>query len=1063
MSTFFGVPVERISLGLTALLAITAMILTYRAWRWPIFLRLALRQLPRRPGQTALIVAGLALSSTLIAASLATGDTLTHALRSAAVAELGRVDEVIVASEPPRPSPTPGAGSGNPLTPVTFFPHATFERLVGHIDADRALERDVAALAPAIRLGCTMINPTSRQTSVASIVALPSPIDPVFGGLTARGLPLNLGALGRGEAYLNESGGAALAAAPGHELSCTVAGVPLRWTVRDVASKGGLDSSSTVNAYVSLASLQGILQEAGVAARLERPINQILVANRGDAVTGARRSEAVGRALREQLVDGDGLLVAQALLRRGDLRSAIALRRGALTPRLQRGTAELIDAVDATTGQATVRRLGALLQDEQLRGAVLAAARDVPDETVAPALGEALSRALSFRVLPVKEQVLEFAERAGNVITTIFLLFSLLSISAGVLLVFLIFSLLAAARRSELGITRALGAERGHLVTMFTFEGVAYALLAALVGVPAGLAVSRGLHALLLWAVDSGFAGFTGAAVRLTETIQWHAEPRSIALAGALGLQLTVLTVALAAWRVARLTIVTAIRDLPDPPRRQLFARWRPLWWVPVAALSLVLTGLGRRRVVTGVEIFAVAGVLMVAATVWALVVNGDLAARALARILSRAGATAPALRIAAAYTLRQPLRTGLTMAMFALVIFMLTVMQVVTEAALRFHADAETVYGGWQIEGQLRASESRAAEAVSVAVIERRELRAVVEGSGARSSALFPLLQLGAPSPAWGGYPVVGIDRAFGAFNRLPLQARAADYPSDRAAWEAVSNGVGLGVIDANALPNEALRAAPVIAAATFALHGPTDNDRTLLPPTVWVGNPTGATLAKIRVIGLIDRRVAGTFRGLHVSLDQLRSLGPAARPAINRLYFTPAPGVDVTAARAALGDTFYEDGLETVSLLDRFVNENGPLQLASRMLQLFAALGLVIGIAALAVISSRAALERRQLIGVLRAIGFERGAIGRGLLYEATLVVALGSVIGLALGLELCRNVFAVQFFDRFQQGLRMEVPWAQLGATVGLTCLAALLATWIPARQASRIPPIAALREV
>ena len=1060
MSSFFGVPVERIALATLACLALAALALGYRAGRWPVFLRLALRQLPRRPAQTALIVTGLALSSALISAALATGDTLTHALRSAAVAELGRLDELIVASEPPRLTSAPGAGAGGRFQSTTFFPLAIYERLAVRLPADPALARGVAALAPAIRLGCTMTNPTSRQTSVASIVALPTALDPVFGRLNAGAVPLDLAALGRGEVYLNESGGAALAAAPGHELACTIAGVPLRWRVRQVASKGGLDSSSLANAYVSLEALQVSLQAAGVASAIERPINQILVANHGGAIGGASRSEAVGRALREQLVDGSGLVAAQALLRRADLRSALAVRRGGLTPRLQRSLTEVLDVADLTGSDAATRRMGALLQDEQLRGAVLAAARDVPDEALAPELTAALARALSFRVLPVKQQVLELAERAGSVIATIFLLFSVLSIAAGVLLVFLIFSLLAAARRSELGITRALGAERSHLVARFTFEGVAYALLAALAGVPLGLGLSRALHALLLWAVESGAAGFTGAAVRLTETIHWHVEPRSVTLAGALGLLLTVATVAIAAWRVGRLTIVSAIRDLPDPPRRRLLAAWL---WVPISGVGVALIALGRRRAFTGIEGFAAAGVLLVAGAVWALVANGDLAARGLAWLLSRVQSTAPALRLAAAHTLRQPVRTGLTMAMFALVIFMLTVMQVVTEAALRFHADAAIVYGGWQIEGQLRATGARAAETAAAAALERAPTRDTVAGAGVRSTALFPLLHLGAPSPAWGGYPVVGIDRAFARFNAVPLQARAAEYATDRAAWEAVVDGEGVGIIDANALPNEALRATPAIAAATFAFHGPTDAQRTLEPRWVWIGNPGGPALTKIRVIGLIDRRAASAFRGLHVSLDRLRALGTPPRPAATRLYFSVTPGTDVGAARAALGDAFYEDGLATVSLLDRFVNENGPLQLASRMLQLFVALGLVVGIAALAVISSRAALERRQLIGILRAIGYERGTIARSLLYESALVVGLGSLIGVALGLELCRNVFAVQFFNRFQQGLRMVVPWDQLAATVALTCLAALAATWLPARQASRVPPVAALREV
>src|SRR5688572_8059674 len=230
MSSYFGVPVERITLAVLGLLAIAALVLGYRAWRWPVFVRLGLRQLPRRPGQTALIVLGLALSSTLISASLATGDTLTHALRSAAVAELGRVDEVVVASAPPRPSPTPGSGGGS-LTSTTFFPLETYERLTAELRTDRTLARDVAALAPAIRLDCVMTNPTSRQTSFAAIVALPSALDAEFGRLSARGVPLDMAALGAGETYLNESGGAALSAVAGHELSCPISGVPLRWTV----------------------------------------------------------------------------------------------------------------------------------------------------------------------------------------------------------------------------------------------------------------------------------------------------------------------------------------------------------------------------------------------------------------------------------------------------------------------------------------------------------------------------------------------------------------------------------------------------------------------------------------------------------------------------------------------------------------------------------------------------------------------------------------------------------------------------------------------------------------
>ena len=298
---------------------------------------------------------------------------------------------------------------------------------------------------------------------------------------------------------------------------------------------------------------------------------------------------------------------------------------------------------------------------------------------------------------------------------------------------------------------------------------------------------------------------------------------------------------------------------------------------------------------------------------------------------------------------------------------------------------------------------------------------------------------------------------------------------------WEAVARDPTLAVIDANALPSPQLRGTTNLSTLAFSLFGLSDNQARMEPLPLWVGNPgaalgggaapstagaAGATESgpaagarKVTVIGVIDRRAAVNFRGLHVSPSLLQSLGPPLRPLSTRLFFRLQPGVDVNEARAALGAAFFAEGLQTEDLLERFQNESGPLLLASRMLQLFVGLGLFVGIAALGVISTRAAVERRQEIGVLRAIGLSRSGVAGSLLLEAALVVLLGSVLGIGLGLILCYNVFDVQFFDRFQQGLKLAVPWSELLLTVALTCAAALVATWLPARQASRVPPIAA----
>src|SRR5215218_5673272 len=90
---------------------------------------------------------------------------------------------------------------------------------------------------------------------------------------------------------------------------------------------------------------------------------------------------------------------------------------------------------------------------------------------------------------PVKKEAIDQADQGGETFTSIFLLFGQFSVGAGVLLIFLIFVMLAAERKHELGIARAVGMRRGHLMRMFAFEGALYALLASALGSVAGVGV----------------------------------------------------------------------------------------------------------------------------------------------------------------------------------------------------------------------------------------------------------------------------------------------------------------------------------------------------------------------------------------------------------------------------------------------------------------------------------------------------------------------------------------------------------------------------------------------
>jgi putative ABC transport system permease protein len=118
---------------------------------------------------------------------------------------------------------------------------------------------------------------------------------------------------------------------------------------------------------------------------------------------------------------------------------------------------------------------------------------------------------------------------------------------------------------------------------------------------------------------------------------------------------------------------------------------------------------------------------------------------------------------------------------------------------------------------------------------------------------------------------------------------------------------------------------------------------------------------------------------------------------------------------------------------------------------------LGLVVGIAALGVIAARSVVERRQQIGMTRALGFQRGQVRLVFLLESSFVALLG--IGVALGLG-----FSGTLIDNISQnirGLEYRVPWAELLLVIVVGYAASLLTTFLPARQASKVYPAEAVR--
>ena len=158
-------------------------------------------------------------------------------------------------------------------------------------------------------------------------------------------------------------------------------------------------------------------------------------------------------------------------------------------------------------------------------------------------------------------------------------------------------------------------------------------------------------------------------------------------------------------------------------------------------------------------------------------------------------------------------------------------------------------------------------------------------------------------------------------------------------------------------------------------------------------------------------------------------------------------------------LESEFRENGMET-DVLSELVDEiAGANRAFNYLFTSFMGLGLMVGIAALGVVSLRAVVERRQQIGVLRAIGYRRGMVQLSFLTESSFVVIMGVAIGVGLGTVISYNI--VKDIQEDLETVRFSIPWLQIGIIVAIAYVFSLVTTYMPSRQASRIYPAEALR--
>ena len=457
-------------------------------------------------------------------------------------------------------------------------------------------------------------------------------------------------------------------------------------------------------------------------------------------------------------------------------------------------------------------------------------------------------------------------------------------------------------------------------------------------------------------------------------------------------------------------------------------------------------------------DIMFVSGVAMVGAAVWAVMYNSDLLVRGLSAVTSRFGRIRPALVTAVAYPMSSKFRTGLTLAMFALVIFTLVIMSVLTEVFTTQFEEPRKVYMGFDAGGSINFNTP--VEDIHAAIDSAEGVSASdFEAVGGVTNVPVEMRPSGGEGGRWRSRTAMLLDDGFLSWADIELKAVAEGYgPTAKDVLRQMRDDPSLALAGGWLVPNNAAD----IARDTDdeRLLGELHYDSSSMEAVeLDVREPFTGVEVSITLIGLVDRVHADAFRMIG-SKSLIDGAAPFPVPVTDYRFRVP-DGVDAKAVSNALEAALLENGMQAEVFEETIDEQNAAGQAFFRLFTGFMALGLLVGVAALGVVSTRAVVERRQHIGMLRAIGYKRRMIALSFLLESSFISVLGSIIGLALGLLLSFNAVTSIRAEAGIDGLSFSVPWMQLGVILALTFGFSLLTTFLPARQASKVYPAEALR--
>jgi putative ABC transport system permease protein len=464
---------------------------------------------------------------------------------------------------------------------------------------------------------------------------------------------------------------------------------------------------------------------------------------------------------------------------------------------------------------------------------------------------------------------------------------------------------------------------------------------------------------------------------------------------------------------------------------------------------------------------------------------NADLLSSLAAALLGFVPSLRPVLKTAVAYPLSTRFRTGMTMLLFAMITATVVVMAVVinTTQTLTRLDDRQTA--GFDIEvaptllsffspvtdyaaAFAAQTDPDLQDVAAVGLVTENLVDWRLTGDAAKNSAELALASMAGLND---GY----LSQAAAVYK---LQARAPGYADDAAVWEALRTRSDVVIVKPELLDGTA---PPFRGGRRFREDGedgpprrrPFARPATPAEPLVSFENgrlpevfleltnqpSDGITRThRVQVIGVLAENTTlaeSDIQGNVAALAQLRN-EPVTGDSV---YLKVAPGADPKAVAAAVERNFVANGFDATVLAERFAQGQRLTAGILQLLQGFMALGLIVGIAALGVVAVRSVVERRQQIGMLRALGYQKSMVALSFVLEASFISITGLLIGALTGIVLGANLVSAFFPQVGQTGA--TIPWLSIAGIMLFAYLFSLLTTILPAWQAARVFPAEALR--